>query len=376
MSLWPRLALWIYKTLLAFYPPKFLAEYGEEMLRVFTSALLENNDHNQHQNWRVIWRELRDWPMAITIQHLNERRNSMSLNEDLYQEEPMTWADWLAGSLVFILPIVFPVMGLIINNGIMFPDLVNIIIQYVLLGSLGLALIYGLIKGLPRWSLPYLGFVVLICMFWVLRVDRIFGWIYPLFLETFGPRGVWPIAVSVAYNGIYILIFTFIIPLIALVLIALFRLLPFTRGLWRRLRADWTQLSYLLYGTHIFIILLSFDEYRYDEGWNFFAWIALAVFAVLHLRARTHKGRVWTLLSGSTVVMLSIMLAKYLLVPLQQWPGGYPISPSVSSHWVETTGAFFQWVAMLLILLSPALLDFLPGRLDEGPFPAEDLVSA
>jgi hypothetical protein len=57
----------------------------------------------------------------------------------------------------------------------------------------------------------------------------------------------------------------------ALILVNLLRLLPQTRGVWQRIRADWTQLSFLLYGGLVISTMLLFDEYHYDTIWHHMA---------------------------------------------------------------------------------------------------------
>ena len=106
------------------------------------------------------------------------------------------------------------------------------------------------VKGFPRWSLPYLGLVLLLGI--ILLGDRIWGWIYPVFLELFGPRFLWPIPVRVLYVAAYEFIVMFSLLLGALILVNLMRVLPYTRGVWQRIRVDWTRLSFLLYGGLVF----------------------------------------------------------------------------------------------------------------------------
>jgi hypothetical protein len=58
--------------------------------------------------------------------------------------------------------------------------------------------------------------------------------------------------------------------------------------------------------------------------------------------------------------MWIVALAKWILIPLQKWPTGYPIAPSETSRWVETSSALLDWVWIIIMLLAPALLNFLP----------------
>ena len=150
----------------------------------------------------------------------------------------------------------------------------------------------------------------------------------------------------------------FLILLSALILVNLLRLLPYTRGVWQRIRADWTQLSFMLYGGLVFGILLAFDEYRHEELWKFIAWICLALGAWLYLRAKGQKQRILALIGGATGAMWIVALAKWMLIPLQKWPTGYPVSPSETTRWVETGSAMVGWVLDPSHVDSPRLVEF------------------
>jgi hypothetical protein len=149
-----------------------------------------------------------------------------------------------------------------------------------------------------------------------------------------------------------------------------------TRGVWQRIRADWTQLSFLLYGGLVITITLMFDEYHHAEVWRFMAWACLALGAWLYLRAKRRKLRILALVCAATGTMWIIALAKWVLIPLQKWPTGYPVSPSEATRWVETGSALFGWIWILIMLLAPALLSLLPPAPDpvasseRGPAPA------
>jgi hypothetical protein len=236
--------------------------------------------------------------------------------------------------------------------------------DYILLilfwGSIIFAVGYAISRRVPRWSLPYLGFISMVGII-LTRTDRIWGWIFPYFIKSFGSRTVWPLSVRIIYVGIFGFIMMVMILLGALLLVNLLRLLPYTRGVWKRIRADWTQLSFMLYGGLVFYILLLFDEYRYEEIWKFIAWICLALGAWAYLRVKVQKRRIVALLCGATGAMWIVTLAKWVLIPFQMWPNGYPIAPSETTRWLETSSAMLDWVFLLIMLLAPALLSFLPS---------------
>lgn len=370
MNLWKRLAARVYHLLLAFYPPGFRNEYQEEMQSVFLTSLSAND-----LPWQVLWRELRDWPAAVITEHLRERRKVMSMNTEKITGQPKNTVEWGASLVLFLIPLIYPIINLLMINDVQIPDWLSFTIQYIIFGILILSLGYGIFKSLPRWVLPYFGFALIAVFIWG-RIERPIYSVYPYFIDTFGPRSYWPLAVRIGYSGLFMVFFAIVILVSGLLMVSLLRLMPFTRRAWQRIRADWTQISYLLYGGLILVILFTFDEYRYDEALKTFLWITLALGSWLYLRAKTKKSRIRILLGSATLVMLTIAIAKWVLIPFQAWPDGYPESPTVATRWTETISAVLQWAFFLVILYSPALLDRLPGKPAQPASIVEDTASA
>ncbi|MCP4415580.1 MAG: hypothetical protein GY805_03095 [Chloroflexi bacterium] len=232
---------------------------------------------------------------------------------------------------------------------------------------------FALIKGLPRWSLTYLGFVLIAGI--IIGLDsRIWGWLYPYFLQSFGPKSYWPIPVRIIYSGVYQFFVLFFTLLSALLLVNLLRIPPYTRPVWRRIRADWTQLSFMFYGGLVFYIIITFDEYHYRELGASIAWICLALGAWLYLRAKGQKQRILALTGGATGAMWIVALAKWVLIPLQKWPTGYPVAPTEAARWISPGNIMIAWVFILLMLIAPALLNLLPAS--PSPNIQEDIAPA
>ena len=341
-----------YRLLLEFYPSAFWAEFSEEMQAVFVSALEERDAEHP---LRTFWRELRHWPGSVLRAHLREWRRNM-ISNGFNSEKPLPRRELLAAMIIFVLPL----FSLFAVSGISLPEWITYVVLIVFWGSILFALVLAVAKKLPGWSLPYLGFVLMIGQIFSPLFPRLSAWIYPYFIETFGTNSHWPIPVSVLYAGIFEFVGALTVLLDALVLVNLLRFLPHTRGVWKRIRADWTQLSFLMYGGLVFYIILAFDEYRYEDLWKFGAWASLALGAWLYLRGKGQLQRIWALLGGTTAAFWIVAIAKWVLVPLQMWPTGYPIAPSVTSRWVETGSALLSWIFILGILCAPALTSWLP----------------
>ncbi len=370
MNLRKRLAARIYHWMLAIYPAGFRYEFREEMQAVFLSSLSAND-----LPWQVLWRELRDWPAAVITEHLRERRKVMSMNSEEIAGKPKNPVEWAASLVLFLIPLIYPIINLLVINNIEIPIWLSITLRYFIFSVLLISLGYGIFKGLPRWVLPYFGFTLIAVFIWG-RIERPIYSVYPYFIETFGPRSYWSLAVRIGYSSLFMVFFTIVILVGALLLVSFIRLLPFTRRAWQRIRADWTQLSYLLYGGLILVILFTFDEYRFDEGVRTFLWLTLALGSWMYLQAKSKKSRIRILLGSTTIVMVSIAIAKWVLIPFQAWPVGYPKSPTVATRWTETISAVLQWVFFMGILYFPALLDRLPGKPTQQASIAEDTASA
>ena len=353
MSRWMHLIIRIYHILLAFYPSSFRAEFSEEMQDVFAAALAAAQHPGGEQPWQLLWRELRAWPGSVLQAYLRARRRKMPAN-GFIEEKPLSRGELLAAMVIFLLPL----FSIFVTTGRALPQWMDYLVLVLFWGAVLFALGLALIKRLPRWSLPYLG-VVLMPGIIITAAPLFSGWLYPYFIQSFGPRSYWPLPVRISYGGINAFLLLFLILLSALILVNLLRLLPYTRGVWQRIRADWTQLSFMLYGGLVFAIILAFEEYRYEDIWKFIAWICLALGAWVYLRAKGHKQRILTLIGGATGAIWIVALAKWVLIPLQKWPTGYPIAPTEATRWAETGNTMIGWVWIIFMLIAPALLNLL-----------------
>lgn len=278
-------------------------------------------------------------------------------------EKPLSRMEWLAAMFLFLLPLI----SLVALFGISLPQWTNYPLLVLIWGCILFAIGFAIKKRLPGWSFPYLGFALMLAI--VLSSNgRVWDWIYPTFIKVFGPRSLWPVPIRVIYVGVFEFIMSMTILLGAVILVNLLRLLPYTRVIWERIRGDWTQLSFMLYGGLVFSIQILFEEYRQDDLWKLSAWVCLALGAWLYLRGKGLGQRILALLGGTTSAFWIVALAKWVLIPLQKWPTGYPIAPSEASRWVETGSALLSWLFMLGILSAPALLKWLP------PLPVPSLV--
>ena len=351
-----RFVMRVYRVLLSFYPAAFRDEFGEEMQAVFAAALGEARSPSGGPPWGLFWREMCDWPGAVFREHIRARRWKM-FRDGLMVEKPLSRGELLAAMILFVLPLL---MSGLAASTTSLPQWTEPVFFVVLYGAVLFALGLAVIRGVPGWSLPYVGFLLMLGLI-VVRSDRIWTWIYPVFIRLFGARSMWPLVVRVLYGAVFSFVVLFSLLFSAIIVVNLLRLLPYTRGVWQRIRADWTQLSFMLYGGLVFGVIIAFDEYRHEEPWKLVIWLCLAVGAWGYLRAKNQKRRFAALVCGASGAMWLVALAMWVLIPFQSWPMGYPVSPSPATRWTQPLSTLVEWVVFLIILTAPALLNWLPG---------------
>jgi hypothetical protein len=345
-----------YMPLLACYPAKFRAEFGGEMKAVFATAVYEARRSGRSHLLKLLSRELRKWPAAVLDAHFQERRGKMSNLSEMEIFHPIKRSELVAALTIFLLPPILLLINLVTDGWLL---------KFSPLLFFGIAfspLVLAIVKGLPRWSPPYLG----VLLFWFM----VFGSYRPIWgiwdritsyglLFTRDPFSWSPLTRGFGL-GVMATIMWIIILLSAVLLVNILRIFPRTRSLWQRIRLDWTQLSFLVYGGVILNILFIFEEYQHDEPWQIASWVILAVGCWLYLRSRDKRQRILILLGGVTLAMWVVAVGKWVLVPIQDWGPFFQRHPAETERWVEFWWTLAEWVGILIVLLIPALLGLLP----------------
>jgi hypothetical protein len=341
--------------MLTCYPAEFRAEFGPEMYAVFYTKLCEAQRKGMITVWELLWRELRGWPGSVLKEHLRERINKMGTQVRYTGSKPLSGIDWLAASVLFILPLIGSVIPRI-ANGYDLPHWTGYILLSIFLGSVIFALVLAVFRGLPRWSLSYFGFFLTILTFYAIGLGLWGLLVVPPWMLIFGPRDSWSLPVNLLYNGLMVAFTWLLVLLVAIVVINLLRNWPRVDALWQHIREDWTHLSFLLYGGSVFYIWLIFDEYRYEDSWISGAFVCLAIGAWFYLRAKGQNMRILALISGVTAALWVVTVGKWILVPMQDWPVNIE-----SERIFEPLRTIGSWIVTLVALLAPALLKLLPS---------------
>ena len=350
----------IYGLLLTLYPPEYRDEFGEEFHQVFNLSLNDATKVGWLEVISMMFSELVDLPIAIIHEHLRERRRSKMLKRF------GSHFDFVSGSFLeffgalypfFLLGGVLPLMTVLMRSNFLVPQSVLVNgIGILLVAILGILCLIGLAKGLPRWSLPYLGF--LISLFSVFQ----FG----MWLER---RRVIPFDAlyarswflgQVAYQG---MLWVGILVVIAL-LTVLIGFIPILH----RFKKDWTLLSLVIYGASPFALVFAFDEYVNEEPYEVIAFLLLAAGLWFYLRINDPYRRFWTLFGGLTASLFFAAVSKaFLSSPL--WPYEYYYYEGYSSSWqneMMSTVIIWMWLALgMLIPFALKLFSQTKGQLQK-----------
>lgn len=274
----------------------------------------------------------------------------MASKTDFENTNPRSHIDWLAALVIFILPLI----GIAVSGNDLSRWMTNILLVFFL-GSMICAVLLAVIRGLPRWSLSYLGIGLTIFVFYGLLWGLWGLLFYQPWMLIFGSMDSWSLSVRILYQGAMTAFMWFLVLLTAIIFINLLRHWSPIQALWQRIREDWTQLSYLVYGGLVVYIWLIFDEYQHENPWIFAANTSLAIGAWFYLHARGQKQRILALVGGATAAMWIVSIGKWILVPMQNWPVHLE-----SERLFEPLWAISSWIVTIAALAAPAVLNLLP----------------
>jgi hypothetical protein len=254
-----------------------------------------------------------------------------------------SWGEALAGMLPFL------VIGLAWTMRVLVGFLPYVWLGYVAFwlfigGYLALLIGFGVgwVKGFPRWSYPYVGYVLVFTLYFMSVATPGFR----IFNYTFGSNDLWGWRAWIPFS---------VMAVIALVLTRSVRpLFRLVMGVWQ----DWTRLSFGLYGIMPLVVILSFDEVnrRYQLPFLLVLTLVLAGGALAYMRSARTWRRALALLIGLTLswAVTTVGTAIYWDGRLEPWMRGEP------DHWYEIVGrSAIAGTVLVALLLAPALLGLL-----------------
>jgi hypothetical protein len=207
----------------------------------------------------------------------------------------------------------------------------------------------GLIKGLPRWFLPYAGLIgsFLSLGFTDHTINRVLHFWGPWVLLHL--RSPWVVR-SICNQGVTWLGLLGVVTFTVLISVGWRPLRPF----YWRIRDDWTLLSFGLYGATLTGLLITFDDYPYDKPYVIVASLILAACGWAYLRSAHTWRRLLALFAGITLSMAVAATGKGIIYT-RHWPGR-----RLFTWQTEVGGTVVLWGWLVVMILIPALLTLLP----------------
>lgn len=224
-----------------------------------------------------------------------------------------------------------------------------------LLGFIFVLFVLGVGKGLPRWFLPYLGFV-----FSIASIISFNAWIDPKWPGLpFLLAPSWFIQ-NFTYQGLLLI---GILPLVILLVLSAM-LIPRFRPFYGRVRNDWTLISFLIYGTAPFAILLTFDAYEKNgDPYLFGSFLFLAIGGWFYLRSGVPWKKFLFLYIGMALSLTFAAVGRAILCEyglFDEW-----VSYCIWQNEMVDTMTLWIWLAIFMLL--PLTIKLLPRSNGHSP---------
>ncbi|MBN1451950.1 MAG: hypothetical protein JW963_13125 [Anaerolineales bacterium] len=330
----------LYGLLLNLFPRNYRHEYGEELQAVFALSLADAAKFGNMEIAKVLLRELVSFPQAVFFEHLRERRKNR-MTKKIGSHFSETIAVFIPFLVVLVL---FFSMGAIQY----IPARVVEIIRLSLIGILLVIFAVGLTRRLPRWVLPFIGFVfafanlfIYLFIFEEIVDPKWRGFSFPPFVSQFVVDFV---QTGTFWVGIIILVFLFVV---------FSALIPVFRPFYQRLRNDWTLLAFILYGITPFAILITFDDYHHAGPYVFVSFLILALGGWLYLHNNVSWKKFMFLFLGLTLAMVVTVIGAVVLFEDS-------VYASFSTWQTSMAETITTWMWLAVFMLLPPLINLLP----------------
>ena len=352
----------IYRVALTCFPEEYRYEYAEELLYAVRLCAAEAATQGRVPLIRLVFRELRDLPLAILRAWLHGRRSSMNLTPGAHLPGGPVRI-WQVGAILlpFLLIFVNPLQTWLYQK---VPQWLVLAIYLILFGMLVLVWVAGLARQLPVWTLPAFGILLsfvsfilhLIAQFVIYLTVRM-----PIaLLSLLSGKGlsiqvgrIWPDALSLAGNiGFALLVQLLYLVIVVVLVTGLLLILPRFHA---RVRQEWTLLSFLLYGTSILPFFIAGDEFHGVELYQSASLLILIIGAGLYMLAPKRWQRVLALLLPAVLSPAVLSLSFYQLFPVQDWAIPGDMSFRVWEALQPVLGLATLPVSLVLASLAPRL---------------------
>lgn len=332
----------LYRAVLLLLPRRFREEFGEEMAEVFEQSMRDAAAQGKRAQLKTAWSELGGLLLESARQVL-QRRGKRAPRPPV---RPPARKEIILGLALFGVP----ALALTLEGS------AALQVRSGLILLLSAVLLAGFLRGLPRWSLPYLGLSTATGAFVVLfqsGADRVshqvlarLGW------QPEGESAL--LLMQAAWAGLAWLML-FVVICAVLVLLAWVGRFG---CLFASLRQDWTQVSYILYGGALAELVLApfMAGKTYPPGQKVYLLLAvsgMALGAWFYLVAEQPLQKWIALLAGLSLALTACAA------------GGLPLLPFLENVGMGTRRPLLEWAWMAVILLAPAALNLFSAR--DGP---------
>ncbi len=358
MKIEPRLSIYntLFSALLIFYPSEYRQEFAEEMQEVFSQAITDAFRNSSFSLMSLLFNELLDLPISVLRVHRQIRSTSTFSTPSAKSEGPLefSWRELLVALAVFLMPAMM-ILANPVMTGTTHSEGVSAVLLFV-----AVMIAAGLLRGVPLWSVPYLG-IVLVVAGYLYVFQWIASLISPALISNFSPvqwdRSTYLLLKAVSNGLLWLMLFC-----LTLLVVALLALLNRFQQLFSRTRQDWTMLSYILYGESVFALLFLFENHRFDRSFIIASLLCLGAGVWFYLRCPARWKRLLALLGGLSLAMWTAVF-------------GVTVSTATSRSLRElltlnNAGDIFDiralnspaglllliWLGMLIMLLLPTLL--------------------
>lgn len=244
-------------------------------------------------------------------------------------EYPTSWAGTLAGIALFLILGLGLILGEIPHDWALPAWFSSLRYAFYLSWLVFPVIVLGVgwVKGFPSWVYPYLGFVPLVSLYMMNVATpglRIFGY-------TFGPNDLWGWRAwipTLAMAGVVLLLTRSLRPL---------------ARLFANIQADWTRLTFAMFGFMPLLIGIGFDEV--DRLYSLYFMLVLTLLmcatALAYLRGAHPWQRVLALVIGIVLTVSIVTMA-----PTLYW---------LEHGWVNVRGAIIAGLIVVAVMFSPGL---------------------
>lgn len=342
-----------YRVLLLLFPRRFRDEFSDEMLEIFSQAIEDAARVGSLAKVEAFLQELRDLPWVA----LKERLDRGPDREVGILSPPTSWEGALSGKglLVAMAAFLIPLIAIMTNSAPLSSRNFLLPIGFIFIV---VVLVTGLLKGAPRWCLPYFGLAISMITF-----HKVINGLTSAFPISFIPgsvAGAWDQSYRLLWEGFVAGMMWLSLFLGVAFVLACFSAIRHLRQFYWRIRQDWTQVSFILYGGAMTTLVLLFEDYHDEEPFALVSVICLAVGAWFYLRSPRSRQRALALVTGITLAMWVAAYGKYLIVPRQPWTLWFQVNPPETERWIEALRTLFEWGWMVFFLLAPRILRFFP----------------